>query len=82
MEQKTEQKLPAELWELRAQAGQVEELEKEWKIQRQELRRLAVNAVLDYGFSVVRAADIAGIQRKTLSVWLDVERAIRKERAK
>lgn len=78
MTQNNEEKFPEALWELRMQAGNVEELEKEWKRQRQDLRNLAVKAVLDDGFSVVRAADVAKVQRKTLSLWLEIEKAVRK----
>lgn len=73
-----EEKFPPELWELRQVATENAELERQWKIQRESLRALAVRAVLDDGFSVVRAADVAGVQRKSLSLWLEIERAVRK----
>lgn len=78
MSQDNAEKFPQELWELRSQAAQVKELEETWKIQRAALRELAIKAVLDDGFSVVKAADIAGVQRQTLSVWLEIEKGVRK----
>lgn len=73
-----EQKLPEELWPVRMIAVNVAEAEKEWKYQREELRAAALEAVLDKGVSVVRTAEIAGVGRKTLSLWVEIEKTRRK----
>jgi len=61
--------------ELRAQAVQVQDLEEQWKIQRETLRELALAAVIDGKHSIQSVADTAHVHRKTLTIWVQVRQA-------
>jgi transposase-like protein len=49
---------------------------------REDLRAEAIYAVTEQGVSVLRAATTAGIDRRTLNVWLQVHNAEVKARKK
>jgi len=74
------------------QAAIVEELEEfkangdrlaqEFATHRAAVRERALYAVTHYGVSVVRAATAAGVDRRTLTVWLQVFNAEQKSQKK
>ena len=51
-----------------------------FKRHRADLRAEAIHAVTEHGFSVLKAATAAGIDRRTLTVWLMVHNAEQKGR--
>jgi len=74
-----QQEVLDELHELK---GHARDLEEAFKAHRNELRERAIVAVTHYGLSVKKAAETAGIDRRTLTVWLQVHNADEKRRKK
>lgn len=68
-----------ELEQLRTEG---ERLAKMFRQHREDLRAVALRAVTHYGVSVVRAATAGGMDRRTLTVWLQVFNAENKGREK
>lgn len=66
------------LTELAQHKHESERLKKLYEIHRADLRASAIAAVTEYGISVVRAATECGIDRRTLTVWLQVHNAEQK----
>jgi hypothetical protein len=68
-----------ELLEHKAHGDQLAE---QFAAHRAAVRERALYAVTHYGLSVVRAATAAGIDRRTLTVWLQVWNAEQKAQKK
>jgi len=68
----------ATLENLAAMKLEAERLAEQFRIHREDLRAEAIHAVTVNGISVLRAATAAGIDRRTLTVWLQVHNAEQK----
>jgi len=52
--------------------GKLDYIEQYWKRLRNESRGLALQLMLDHGYSVTKTARVTGHHRNTLKVWLAV----------
>jgi O-methyltransferase involved in polyketide biosynthesis len=70
------------LSELAGHKANGERLAQQFADHRAAVRERALTAVTHYGISVMRAAQEAGIDRRTLTTWLQVHNAENKGRRK
>lgn len=68
------------LQELAPFKDEAAELEKQFQDHRARLRQAALRAHSHYGIPVLRIANIVGVDRRTISVWIEVARAYEKNR--
>lgn len=72
------QRTPAQvtlLESLMSQAQMIKAVESEWKARRADLRFTACQAVIEQKLSLATVAEIAGINRKTLTIWVQIRQA-------
>lgn len=53
----------------------VRDIEREWKVEREKMRRHAVSLIIDHGESIHKVSEITGNHRKTITLWVQIERA-------
>lgn len=70
------------LEELAEHKKRSEDLAELFKMHRQDLRAALICAVTECGLSVKKAAETAGMDRRTVTVWLQVHNAEQKGRRK
>lgn len=56
------------LAETRKRLAQIEEV---WKAERAISKRLTLSLVNDYGYSIVKASNVSGHHRQTITVWVN-----------
>ena len=60
---------------LRWKRQELADHERAWKIMRDESRSLTMRLIIDYGYSVARAAELSGHHRNTIGIWLKIHNA-------
>lgn len=62
--------------------GKLDAIEERWATERAHHKALVVRLVTQHGLSVAKAADVAGIHRNTVSLWVQIHNAEEKARKK